>query len=144
VVSRRQQKVASVIRESVSEIIVKRLSDPRIEGFISVTSVSVSPDLKQADIGLSIFAKSEESRMKTFRAIEHASSFIQHIVGDDLSLRHCPYLSFYVDSKLEERLETLDIIERLEREREESEAQFDECCNELDEGEEEGESDKEV
>ncbi|MHC4232192.1 MAG: ribosome-binding factor A, partial [Planctomycetota bacterium] len=52
--SRRQYKIARVIRESVSKTILRGLSDPRINGLISVTEVDVSPDMKNATVYLSI------------------------------------------------------------------------------------------
>ncbi len=53
--TRRQEKVARVVKEAVSDAIAHRLSDPRIEGFVSVTRVEMSPDLRNANVFLSIF-----------------------------------------------------------------------------------------
>ena len=80
-VSRRQAKVARIIKESVSDSILNRLSDPRIEGMISVTDVDISPDLRNADIYLSIMSPSESARKKTFAGIEHATKYIQTRLG---------------------------------------------------------------
>ena len=54
--TRRQEKVARVIREVVSDAIANHLSDPRITGFVSVTRVEVMADMRSADVYLSIFA----------------------------------------------------------------------------------------
>jgi len=54
--SRRQEKVAQLITEVVSDIIAHRLSDPRIEGLVSITQVTLSADLRNAEICVSIMA----------------------------------------------------------------------------------------
>jgi ribosome-binding factor A len=71
---RRQEKMARAIKEAVSDIINNHLQDPRIEGFISVTEVKTEPDLKKADIFLSIMGKSEEKQRLAFLGIQHAAS----------------------------------------------------------------------
>jgi ribosome-binding factor A len=54
--TRRQEKVARVVKEVVSDAIANHLNDPRIEGFVSVTRVDMSADLRSADVYLSIFS----------------------------------------------------------------------------------------
>ncbi|MEA3225527.1 MAG: ribosome-binding factor A, partial [Planctomycetota bacterium] len=66
--TRRQEKVARVIKEAVSDAIAHHLSDPRIEGFVSVTRVDVAPDMHNADVYLSIFGNKEADQNKTFAA----------------------------------------------------------------------------
>ncbi len=110
-VSRRQEKVASVIKESVSDIICNRLSDPRIQGIVSVTFVDISPDLRNAEVFLSIMAKNESKRRLTLSGIQHAGKHIQSMVGHRMTSKYCPILNFCEDTKLHGTLETLRIIE---------------------------------
>ena len=63
---RRQEKMARVIKEAVSDIINNHLQDPRIEGFISVTEVKIEPDLKKADVFLSIMGKTSAKQQSGF------------------------------------------------------------------------------
>ena len=72
--SRRQEKMTRVITEAVSFAIANHLSDPRIEGFVSVTRVELPADLRRADVYISILGKSEVAQQKTFDAIRHARS----------------------------------------------------------------------
>lgn len=120
--SRRQEKVARVIKESVSDTIANRLSDPRIDGLVSVTEVDVSPDLKKADVFLSIMSKDDTARRKTFAAIEHATRHIRSLLGHKMTSKFCPRLHFHEDAKLKSTLETLRIIEEVSKEFEEKEA----------------------
>ena len=118
--SRRQQKIARVIKESVSQTIQRRLSDPRITGLISVTDVEISPDAMNATVYLSILAPGDENApAKTFRAISHAAGHIQAQLGRDLSARTCPHLRFEQDDKVKKTLETLRLIEQAQHEYEE-------------------------
>ena len=109
---RRQEKINRVIREVVSDIIQNRLNDPRITGLVSITEVDISPDLRNAQILLSIMAEDEKAARKTFMAIKHATSHIRSLLGDKLSLRFLPIITFQEDKKLKKTLETLKIIEQ--------------------------------
>ena len=111
--TRRQEKVARIVREAVSDAIANHLSDPRIEGFISVTRVEMSPDLRKAYVYMSILSKDEASQNKTFKAIEHAASRIQSLLADRIQSKFCPVLHFHRDEKFKKTLETMNIIDKV-------------------------------
>ena len=113
--TRRQHKLARVIRDSVSKTIQNKLSDPRITGFVSVTEVDVSPDSKNATVSLSIFGVDEAAGRATFAAIQHAIGHIQAILGKDLPGRTCPHLRFAIDTKMKKTIQTLQLIEEANR-----------------------------
>jgi ribosome-binding factor A len=110
--SRRQQKMARVIMESVSQTISRRLSDPRITGLISVTEVEIAPDVKNATVYLSIMAVNDEAKTLTFQGIRSAAGVIQYHLGRELVSRYCPHLRFELDTKMQQTLRTLEMIER--------------------------------
>ena len=110
--TRRQAKVSRVVKEAVSEAILSHLSDPRIEGIVSVTGVELSPDLRRADVYLSILGKDESSSKKTYIAINHARSKIQRFLGDRIQSKFCPVLRFNRDENLQKTLETMRLIEQ--------------------------------
>ena len=120
--TRRQQKVARVVKESVCNAINNHLQDPRIQGIVSVTEVDMSPDLRNADVYLSILAKDETTRKKTFIAIGHARTAVQSVVAKAIKSKFCPILHFHLDEKLKKTLETLNLIEQASRERKEKES----------------------
>ena len=95
--TRRQEKVARVVKEAISNAICNHLSDPRIEGLVSVTRVEMATDLRNANVYVSIFGKGKASEDKTFKAITHAKSRIQSLVADRLDSKFCPVLRFYLD-----------------------------------------------
>ena len=114
--NRRMQKMARVIRDSVSRTISQRLSDPRITGLVSVTEVEVAPDTKTATVYLSILTPDEQSKAITFQGILSGAGVIQHHLGRDLISRFCPHLQFKLDTKMQQTLRTLKLIEETSRE----------------------------
>ena len=109
--TRRQEKVARIVRESVSDAISNHLSDPRIEGLVSVTRVDMAADLRSADVYISIFGKDEASQNKTFAAIEHAKSRIQSLLAARVQSKFCPVLRFHKDDKFKKTLEIMKLID---------------------------------
>ena len=109
--TRRQEKVARVIKEAVSDAIANHLSDPRIEGFVSVTRVEMAPDLRKAYVYLSIFGKDETSQNKTFAAITHAKSHIQSLLAGRLQRKFCPVLHLQRDEKFKKTMEIMKLID---------------------------------
>ena len=108
--TRRQEKVARVVKEAVSDAIANHLSDPRISGFVSVTRVEMTPDLRNSNVYLSIFGANETSQNKTFLAINHARTKIQSLLGSRIKSKFCPILHFYMDETFKKTIETMDII----------------------------------
>jgi ribosome-binding factor A len=128
--SRRQEKVARIVREVVSSAISTRLSDPRIVGIVSVTRVEMAPDLRAAEVYLSIFESSESQdqkieadRNKTFSAINHARSFIQSLLADRLESKFCPVLHFHMDENYRKTMEVINLIDQVSSEFNESSEQ---------------------
>ena len=110
--TRRQEKVARVVKEAVSNAIANHLSDPRIEGFVSVTRVDMAADLRNADVYLSVFGKDEAAQNKTFAAITHAKTRIQSLLAGKLQRKFCPVLRFQRDEKFKKTLETMKLIDQ--------------------------------
>ena len=111
-VTRRQEKVARVVKEAVSDAISNHLNDPRIEGLISVTKVQIAADLRHADVYISIFGKNEATQNKTFAAITHARSRIQSLLAGKLQSKFCPVLRFVKDEKFKKTLQTMKLIDQ--------------------------------
>ncbi len=115
--TRRQEKVARVIRDVVSDVIAHHLSDPRLTGFVSVTRVEVMADLRSADVYLSIFAADESAKDKTFAALTSARPRIQSFLADALDSKFCPVLRFHQDEQFRKTLEVMKLIDQVANER---------------------------
>ncbi len=113
---RRLEKIARVIQESVSTTLLTRLSDPRIQGLVTVTEVEVSPDLRQATVFLSVLSADEATQRRTLAAIQHAAGVFQTCLGKAMTCRYVPHLRFEADRKLHNTLQTLQLIEQVRKE----------------------------
>ena len=96
--SRRCQRVASMIRQIVSETLVGELSDPRI-GLVTVTAVNLSADLRVADVNLSVLGDARQEQT-CLEAVQHARGRIQERVSAGLRMKFCPMLRFHLDSSV--------------------------------------------
>ena len=114
--TRRQEKVARIVKEAVSDAIAHHLNDPRIGGFVSVTRVDMATDLRNADVYLSFFGSNEADQNKGFMAITHAKSRIQSLLADKVQSKFCPVLHFYKDEKFKKTLEILNLIDKAAKE----------------------------
>jgi len=115
--TRRQEKVARVVREAGSDAITNHLNDPRIEQtFVSVTRVEVSGDLHVANVYLSMFGCDETAQNKTFAAILHARSRIQMFVAERIKSKFCPSLNLHKDEQFKKALETMQLIDKISEE----------------------------
>jgi ribosome-binding factor A len=97
--SRRQQQVASLILEIVSELLQRKAKDPRL-GFITVTRVEVSPDLRHAKLLVSVLGSPEE-REQSLAALEHSLPFLRRELAHRLELRYVPELTVKFDPTIE-------------------------------------------
>ncbi|HEX7125984.1 MAG TPA: 30S ribosome-binding factor RbfA [Thermodesulfobacteriota bacterium] len=103
----RKHRVADAIKAEVSDLLRRGLKDPRI-GFVTVTDVEVSSDLRQARVYYSVVGSPAE-REATEKGLQSATGFVQSHVGKRLGLRNTPTLEFRYDPSLEQgaRIEQL-------------------------------------
>lgn len=95
---KRSQRVGHQLRREISDIVMSRLKDPRL-GFITVTGVDVSDDLKMARVYISIM--NEEERKASMEVLEAARNFIRSELGKRLRMRSIPSLEFKLDTTLD-------------------------------------------
>ena len=96
---KRTERIAALIKKELADTLTTRLRDPRI-GFITVTSVEVSDDLKYAQVFYSVLG-GEEVKEKTAEGLEKARGFLQRDIGNVLKLRFTPHLTFILDTSLD-------------------------------------------
>lgn len=108
----RPEKVAQLMRREVSDILARKLRDPRVSAMVSVTDVEVTHDLSFAKIYVSIMGSKEE-QTQTYDALKHAVGFVRHELGDRLGLREVPEVRFIHDESLERGARVEDLIRRI-------------------------------
>ena len=108
----RIQRLNSLFRHEISELLQRQVKDPRLGSFVTVTEVSISPDLRQARIFVSHIG-SEEEKQKTLSALASASSFFRRELTRRLRLRRIPELSFQWDDSIERGVHLLKLIDQV-------------------------------
>lgn len=103
---KRSQRVSDLLRKEIADIIVYRLKDPRI-GFITVTGVDVTGDIKMARVYVSVFQA--EERKTTLEILNSAKSFIRSELSRRLRMKFIPSIEFRLDTSIEygNRIESL-------------------------------------
>lgn len=100
---KRVDRVGHLVQQEMSRLIVERIRDPRV-GFVTVTHVKMTPDLKSAVVFVSVMGD-EKAKLDSIAGLEHARGFFQHEIGDSLKLRFTPRIQFELDRSLERGLE---------------------------------------
>ncbi len=98
--SYRTGQVAGQVQREIMEIIQRELKDPRI-GFVSITEVRMSPDLRHARVRLSVLGD-DDQQAQTLEGLRSASGLIRHELGRRLqNLKFAPELVFELDPSIE-------------------------------------------
>ena len=100
-------------------MIRKELSDPRIGEIMSITRVSVSADLENADAFVSVLGDANE-KAATIKALTHAAPFLRRHLVDRIRIRRVPHLHFELDESIEEAARVLDLMRQVSLEKERS------------------------
>ena len=106
----RMRRVNEALREVLSEGIGS-LKDPRI-GFVTVTGVETSPDLRQATVYVSVLG-SEKKRDATIAGLQSSHGVLQSRVNSELRLKHTPQLTFEYDPTVERGVRLSRLIDEL-------------------------------
>jgi ribosome-binding factor A len=96
---KRADKVGDLIRKEISQILVGELKDPRI-GFVTITKVAVSDDLRVAKVYYSVFG-GEDQKEESYQGLESATGYIKRELGMRVRLKYMPEIQFLFDDSLE-------------------------------------------
>lgn len=130
--SRRTERLARLIQQVVGQIILERISDPRIDpARVSVTRVEVAPDLTSAKVFCSVLGREGEQR-SALRGLQHAAGRIQGLLAERVVLRFTPVLRFVMDKQFKQSLTTLTLIQQAMEEIRQQERQQDQAGTEKD------------
>ena len=114
---RRQKRVADLIQRELSDIIRRRVKDPRLVG-VTITGTRVSADYQYADIHFYRLGGDPQAIQEATQGLESASGFIRRELGSRLTIRHTPALRFHLDESIDygDRIDSLLTQIREERE----------------------------
>lgn len=92
-------RLRELLKQETSAILQRDLRDPRV-GFVSVTDVELSPDLRHAKIFVSIMGDAE-AKARTMDGLVSAQGFIRTELARRIRLRHMPEVAFRIDESIE-------------------------------------------
>ena len=107
-ISKRSAQLEKALIREINNIIYRKINDPRIK-FVTITRIKVSPDLKYADVFVTIFNDKDQQK-KALKGLKNATKFIRGELGKDLKLRYVPKIEFKIDEDLEHQYKLLEII----------------------------------
>lgn len=110
--SRRTDRVSSLLRKELSELIQHELKDPRLSGLVTVTAVETAADLKTARVFISVLGDAE-ARQTAVAGLSSASGFLRRSLRDRVELRPIPELSFEGDASIEEGARVVALLDEV-------------------------------
>jgi len=109
--NKRAIRVGELLKEEISQIVLREMKDPRI-GFVSVTDVEVSGDLRHAKVFISVYG-SDKEKEETLEGLQQAQGFVRKLVGERVKIHHTPEIIFRYDDSIENGVHISEIIKDL-------------------------------
>lgn len=110
---KRSERVADLIKMEIADILMKKIKDPRV-GFVTVTGVDVSDDIRYAKVYVSIMEE-EGTKKKTLAGLNSASNFIRNELGKRLTMRRVPEVVFKIDNSLEQAAHIFEVLDKIKK-----------------------------
>jgi ribosome-binding factor A len=105
----RMRRVNEAVREVLSARLAEGLKDPRI-GFVTVTSVDTSPDLRQARVYVSVLGN-ERTRDDTLAGLASSHGLLQRDLAKELRMKHTPTLEFIYDESIDRGMRISELLD---------------------------------
>jgi ribosome-binding factor A len=111
---KRSVRVGDQMKQEIADILMRKIKDPRI-GFVTVTDVELSDDLRNAKVFVSIYGGDKE---ETFKGLKSASAFIRSELGRRMSMRSVPEILFRFDATVEQGAHIMELLHEIETKQE--------------------------
>ena len=110
--TRRTERVSSLIQQEISNLLREQINDPRLTSLISITEVSTSPDLKHAKVFISTLGN-KTNKNEILQGFNAAAGFLRRQLANRLRLKYMPEISFHIDDSIERGAKVLELIEQV-------------------------------
>ncbi len=107
--SGRMRRVDEAVRAVLSDVIASDLKDPRV-GFVTVTGVKTSPDLRHARVYVSVLGD-DAARAASLEGLRSAHGYLQRQVASELTLKHTPALTFIYDDSVDRGMRISELLD---------------------------------
>lgn len=114
--TKRTEKLNSLLKEVISEIITKEVRDPRLGSLITVTSVDITKDLHNAKVFVSVIGDAE-TKKKTLEALQSGAGFIAVNSSKKVVMRFFPTLTFKLDDSVDKFTKIDTLLGQIRREK---------------------------
>ena len=115
---RRAKRLGDEIRDQLSEIVTREMTDPRLPGILTVTEVRLTKDLRIATVFFTQLPDDEEAVAKTMKALESGKGYLQSEIASRITMRYHPELRFRHDASRQEFDRIDNILRKVRTERE--------------------------
>jgi ribosome-binding factor A len=119
--SRRTERLASTIQQELAMVIMRDIDDPRIKMMPGITRVEVADDLSVANVFVTIMGTPGQ-QTAALNALKHSAGMMRTKLAKMLTIRQMPFLNFKIDEGHRKEIEMLELLHKLEVERQEREA----------------------
>ncbi len=109
---KRTDRVGDQIRMEIADILTRRVKDPRV-GFVTVTAVAVTADLRQASVYVTVLQQGPQEA-ETLAVLARAEGFIRSELGRRLKLRYVPELTFVKDTSLDRVKRVMTLLDQVQ------------------------------
>ena len=109
---KRTERLNDLIRAEIADILVTKVKDPRV-GFVTITAVDITPDLRYAKVFVSILESDTSSEKKTLDGLKRASVFIRSELGRRLHIRYIPELTFRLDQTVDRTAHIMKLLDEI-------------------------------
>ena len=115
-VNRRKDRIDSLLKEVISDVIRHKVRNPDVHPLLTVTKVEATKDYRNAKVYISVIASELEKQM-TLQALQTASGFIGVNASKLVVLRFFPVLSFHLDNSVDDHIKINEILTTIQTEK---------------------------
>ena len=113
--TQRHGRVEEAIRQEISRILQQEIKDPRI-GFLTVTGVELTADLRYAKIFFSVLGDDKDNTL-ALKGLNNAKGYIKGLLADKIKLQFMPEISFRIDKSIDHTKRIHDILDKINKEK---------------------------
>jgi ribosome-binding factor A len=114
-VKKRIERLNSLLKEVISEVVHRDVRDPRVNHFVSITRVEITNDLQHAKVFISVIG-SPQDKNQTLEALQSAAGFIAITASKKVVMRYFPALNFKLDQSVEQQLRIDELLGQIHNE----------------------------
>lgn len=107
----RQERVNELLKTEISDIIRRAIKDPRL-GFVTITDVEVSKDLRHAKVFVSVFGD-EQAKKESIAVLQSASGYIRGEFGRRVHMKIIPEITFKIDTAVEHGARIFELLQQV-------------------------------